>query len=82
MITHINSYAMLNLSRDHLYAFPLVLTHCLMFYLIIEIWALLINGLLLIISLHNFCDCPQYVYIVKDLCYFRDNADSFCSHMH
>ena len=31
----------------------------------------------LIISLHNFCDCPQYVYIVRDLCYFRDYADSF-----
>ena len=31
----------------------------------------------LIISLHNFGDCPQYVYIVRDLCYFRDYADPF-----
>ena len=28
-------------------------------------------------SLHNFCDCPQYVYIVRDLYYFRDYADPF-----
>ena len=31
----------------------------------------------LIISLHNFVDCPQYAYIVNDLCYFRDYADPF-----
>ena len=31
----------------------------------------------LIISLHNVCDCPQYVYIVRHLCYFRDYADPF-----
>ena len=31
----------------------------------------------LIISLHNFGDCPQYVYIVRDLCYFRHYTDPF-----
>ena len=31
----------------------------------------------LIISLHNFVDCPQYAYIVRDLCYVRDYADAF-----
>ena len=31
----------------------------------------------LIMSLHNFCDCPKYVYIVRDLCYFRDYVDPF-----
>ena len=31
----------------------------------------------LIISLHNVVDCPQYAYIVRDLFYFRDYADPF-----
>ena len=31
----------------------------------------------LIISLHNFVDFPQYAYIVRDLCYFKDYADHF-----
>ena len=30
-----------------------------------------------IISLHNFVDCPQYAYIVRYLCYFRDYANPF-----
>ena len=25
----------------------------------------------------QFVDCPQYAYIVRDLCYFRDYADLF-----
>ena len=25
----------------------------------------------------QFVDCPQYAYIVRDLCYFRDYADPF-----
>ena len=32
---------------------------------------------ILIISLHNVVDCPQYAYIVRNLFYFRDYADSF-----
>ena len=31
----------------------------------------------LIISLHNVVDCPQYAYIVRGLLYFRDYADPF-----
>ena len=31
----------------------------------------------LIISLRNFGDCPQYVYILRDSCYVRDYADPF-----
>ena len=25
----------------------------------------------------QYADCPQYAYIVRDLCYFRDYADPF-----
>ena len=45
-------------------------------YLIIEIDALLLMVVLTIL-LHNFGDCPQYVYIVRDLCCFRDYVDPF-----
>ena len=31
----------------------------------------------LIISLHNCVDCPQYAYIARDVCYFGDYADPF-----
>ena len=45
-------------------------------YLIIETEALLYM-VALIISLHNFGGCPQYIYIVRDLCYFRDCVNPF-----
>ena len=31
----------------------------------------------LIIFITQFVDCPQYAYIVRDLCCFRDYADPF-----